>query len=53
MAGFLGLGFLNWRSGTTAPAPVPPDGFVFITDSDGVLLTDAAGNYLVQEKYNG
>lgn len=27
--------------------PEPPNGYAFLTDNNGVYLTDGAGNYLV------
>jgi len=28
--------------------PIPPPGFVFLIDADGVYLTDADGAYLIE-----
>ena len=37
------------KKGAGAAPPDPPDGYVYITDADGAILTDSDGTYLITE----
>lgn len=43
----ISCGVDNWNS-LSQGVPVPPAGFVFLVDVDGIYLTDADGAYLLE-----